>query len=234
MGTPYLDERNLGILRQIRSGERILDVGCGRGCLGEEMRSRGNVVHGIELDPEAAAMAKQRLDLVVCADATVVDQLPVEVRAGQYDTLVLADVLEHMANPQRFLDQVTPLLRPSGRIVVSLPNVASWPMRLRLLAGDFTYADAGILDRTHLRFFTRKTARALIEEAGFRIVAEDVTPYFARVVLPVLKRLRPSEGLVDSPAYRFYARWVEPVEAAVARLHPPLLAFQNILVGQRP
>lgn len=233
MATPYLDEQNLGILRHVRSGERILDVGCGRGRLGEEMRARGNVVHGIELDPDAAATAQGRLDFAHCGDATVLDQLPDEIRAGGYDTLVLADVLEHLINPEDFLRGVTPLLREGGRLLISLPNVASWPTRLRLLAGDFSYGDSGVLDRTHLRFFTRKTARALVTGLGFRVVAEDVTPYFARTLLPVVKRIRQDHGLVDSPLYRFYARWVEPVEAAVARLRPELLAFQLILDAQR-
>jgi hypothetical protein len=113
-------------------------------------------------------------------------------------------------------------------------------MRLKLLSGDFTYGDSGILDRTHLRFYTHRSARALLASCGLEVVDEDVTPSFARAALPLVKsvvgRSNGSGGdpgaIVDSPAYKAYARFVEPVEAAVARLSPGLLAFQMILVSR--
>ena len=234
--TPYLEEANLGVLRQVATGERILDVGCGRGRLGQEMRARGNVVHGIELDREAAEVAATRLELVHCGDATDRESLPEPIRSGGYDAIVFADVLEHVIDPLRLVRSMRPLLRPDGRIIVSLPNVASWPVRLGLMFGRFDYQDAGVLDRTHLRFFTARSARALLSEAGFRIDAEDATPYLARAALPLARRLfsSPSEAgsLVDSSAYRAYADWVEPIEALAARAWPGLLAFQVVLVGR--
>ena len=154
--------------------------------------------------------------------------------------MVYADVLEHVLDARALLSAARPLLRPGGEVVVSLPNVATWTMRLRLLSGDFTYGDSGILDRTHLRFFTRRSARALLRASGLEIVAEDVTPNLARAALPVVKSILGDRGagdpgaLVDSPAYQAYARFVEPVEAGVARLWPTLLAFQIVLVGRWP
>jgi 2-polyprenyl-3-methyl-5-hydroxy-6-metoxy-1,4-benzoquinol methylase len=235
MSTPYLEEANLGVLRHVGTGERILDVGAGRGKLGEAMRARGNVVHGIELDADAARAAGGRLDFVHHGDATA--ELPPTIATGGYDRVVLADVLEHVVSPRALLLAARPLLRPGGEVVVSLPNVATWTMRLRLLAGDFTYGDSGILDRTHLRFFTRRTARALLRSCGLELVAEGVTPNLARAALPVVKwLLGPGDGdpgaLVDSPAYQAYARFVEPCEARVARAWPGLLAFQIVLVGR--
>ena len=238
MSTPYLEEANLGVLRHVRSGLRILDVGAGRGKLGEAMRARGNVVHGVEVDADAAAVARTRLDFVHCGDATRAADLPSPIAAGGYDMVVFADVLEHVIDPRSLLLAARPLLRTGGVVIVSLPNVATWTMRLRLLAGDFTYGDSGILDRTHLRFFTHRSARTLLGSCGVSIVAEDVTPSLARAALPVVKSVLAGRGpsdpgaLVDSPAYQAYARYVEPVEATVARRWPTLLAFQMILVGR--
>jgi predicted TPR repeat methyltransferase len=238
MSTPYLEEANLGVLRHVGARERILDVGAGRGKLGEAMRARGNVVHGIELDADAARVAGARLDFVHCGDATRTAELPETIAAGGYDRVVFADVLEHVLDPSTLLLAARPLLRPGGEVLVSLPNVATWTMRLRLLAGDFTYGDSGVLDRTHLRFYTRRTARALLESCGLEVVAEDATPNLARAMLPAVKALLGARGsgnpgaLVDSPAYRAYARFIEPFEAGIARTWPALLAFQIVLVGR--
>jgi 2-polyprenyl-3-methyl-5-hydroxy-6-metoxy-1,4-benzoquinol methylase len=234
--TPYLEEANLGVLRQIATGEKILDVGCGRGRLGQEMRSRGNVVHGIELDEQAAHAAAERLDFVYRGDATDRASLPAPIKDGGYDAIVFADVLEHVPNPLDLLRSMRPLLKREGRVVVSLPNVASWPVRFGLLLGQFEYRDSGVLDRTHLRFFTPRSARALLSEAGFSVEKEDATPYLARATLPVVRSLLPASedagAIVDSPAYRAYAQWVEPIEARAARAWPGLLAFQVVLVGR--
>lgn len=239
MSTPYLEEANLGVLRHVGHGERILDVGAGRGRLGETMRARGNLVHAIELDAAAAEAARGRVDFVHCGDATRIAELPPPIAAGAYDRVVFADVLEHVLDPQALLFAARGLLRPGGEVVVSLPNVATWTMRLRLLAGDFTYGDSGILDRTHLRFFTYRSARALLRSVGLEIQAEDLTPSFARALLPAVKSLvrqgaPDPAALVESPVYRVYSRFVEPAEAAVCRLWPSLLAFQIVLVGRWP
>ena len=240
MSTPYLEEANLGVLRHVGTRERILDVGAGRGKLGEVMRARGNVVHGIELDADAARVAGTRLDFVHCGDATRTAELPATIVAGGYDRVVFADVLEHVLAPRPLLLAARPLLRPGGEVVVSLPNVATWTMRLRLLAGDFTYGDSGILDRTHLRFYTRSSARALLRSCGMEVVAEGVTPSLARAALPLVKSILGSGSggdpgaIVDSPAYQAYARFVEPIEARVAGAWPTLLAFQIVLVARWP
>lgn len=235
MSRPYREEANLAVLRCVGRGQRVLDIGCGRGRLGAEVRALGNTVHGIELDADSAAIAATRLDLVHCGDARDRAHLPEGIREGKYDLVLLCDVLEHLAQPEELLRAVRGYLREGGRVIVSLPNVAAWPIRLQLAAGRFTYADSGILDRTHLRFFTRTTARALVRKADYDIVAEGVTPYLARALLGLVGRLRAEDGpagLVDSRAYRVYARWIEPVEARLARLWPGMLAFQNVLLAR--
>ena len=98
-------------------------------------------------------------------------------QAGEhrFDRVLLLDVLEHLVRPERLLAEVRPALKESGRLVVSVPNVANITVRLALLFGRFHYTDRGILDRTHLNFYTRKTARAFLEENGWEIVAAKTT-----------------------------------------------------------
>jgi len=90
-------------------------------------------------------------------------------------------------------------LKPEGRIVVSMPNIASWDRRLALLFGHFDYADSGIMDRTHLRFFTFRTAQALLEEAGLVILAVRHAPGITRAFLPLIKRLLTKSGRHAGP-----------------------------------
>jgi len=134
--------------------------------------------------------------------------------------IVCADVLEHLADPARILASVREWLAPGGVLLVSVPNVANAAVRLSLLAGRFEYAEKGILDRTHLRFFTRKSGKTLIEKAGFRVVRIRATPVPAELALPVLGRspLRPlSRGLAS----------------AAARVWPTLFGYQ-FLYDARP
>jgi GT2 family glycosyltransferase/2-polyprenyl-3-methyl-5-hydroxy-6-metoxy-1,4-benzoquinol methylase len=150
------------------SARRILDVGCGGGLLGGALRSlRGARVTGIELDPEAAARAKERLDEVVTGDAIgALRALP----DASFDAILFADLLEHLVEPEAALAQARRLLAPDGVVVASLPNVRHWSVVRQLLAGDFRYEPAGILDRTHLRFFTRASAQRLFAQSGFTLL----------------------------------------------------------------
>lgn len=93
-----------------------------------------------------------------------------QISAERFDVIAFGDVLEHLRDPEGALVKMRGLLTPEGYVVASIPNVAHRSVRLSLLFGEFNYADAGLLDRTHLRFFTRKTIELMMAEAGFRIV----------------------------------------------------------------
>jgi 2-polyprenyl-3-methyl-5-hydroxy-6-metoxy-1,4-benzoquinol methylase len=142
----------------------VLDVGCAEGYLVRELKGRGCAVVGLEADPAAAAAARAWCDEVVEGDAED-DAVRARV-AGPFDRVLFGDVLEHLRDPAAVLRWSRGVLAPGGRAVVSLPNVAHWTARRQLARGRFPREDHGLFDRTHLRFFTRATARSLAAEAA--------------------------------------------------------------------
>jgi 2-polyprenyl-3-methyl-5-hydroxy-6-metoxy-1,4-benzoquinol methylase len=167
------------VLNYCARAATVLDVGCSAGALGRRLAEAGAVVDGIEHDPDAAAEARRWYREVHVGD---VETMGISL-GGPYDAVLCADVIEHLRAPEALLRCLRPLLAPNGRLVISTPNIANWSMRLLHLAGRWDYQDRGIMDKTHLRFFTRRTLEALIETAGYQVVHLDVT-----VPLPVLRR----------------------------------------------
>ena len=160
-------------LEMTGAGQNVLDVGCGEGFFAEKLAARGNRVTGVDFldvpSQNEAFVAYRQCDLQQGLQAP-------EKWHGQFDRVLLLDVLEHLLNPEELLQKVRPLLRAgSGQVVVSLPNVANISVRLMLLFGIFDYTDRGIMDRTHLHFYTRKTARRMLESQGYEIVEEQLT-----------------------------------------------------------
>jgi methionine biosynthesis protein MetW len=164
-------------LRELVPAEarRVLDVGCGAGALGAALREeRGIEVMGLELSPDAAARARERLDAVVEADLDDLVDLPFE--RGTFDAMVFGDVLEHLRDPHRLLRALRPWLADDGALVCSIPNVAHWSVVLPLLTQDrWPYADAGLLDRTHVHFFTLTEAQLMLTECGFTVESAAIT-----------------------------------------------------------
>lgn len=204
--TPY--RTHMQALDRLRPGERVLEVGCSSGALTERIRAKGCTVVGIEVRPEAAAKARAFCEEVLVGD---VERMPLPWPPASFDVILLLDVLEHLVDPVPATRRFLPFLKPDGRVLVALPNVAHWQVRFRLLAGRFRYEDSGILDRTHLHFYTRKTAAELLVRSGLEILEEDVVP--------------------DVPLLRF-KRHLEKANYRVARLVPGLLSTEFVFVAR--
>ena len=165
-------DKNFWFGRLIGSGKRILEVGCATGYVGEHLVRRQQCrVVGVEYVDKAAENAVGRgcYEQVIVGD--IQDPATVAVLdPGAFDFVLFGDVLEHLMQPERALENVKPLLKPGGHILICVPSIVHWSIRRDILLGRFQYTDTGPLDRTHVHFFTPKTARDLVTEAGFRIV----------------------------------------------------------------
>ncbi len=160
----YPDYANPELLERIPLTARtVLDVGCGQGALGAAYLRRNPQarVLGIDSDHASAGRAERRLSEVACLDVEAAP-MPFSVSAG-IDCIIYGDVLEHLVDPWRLLKEQVEYLAPDGTVLVCMPNVEHWSFALRLLNGSFNYEAQGLLDRTHLRWFTpRNMARALL------------------------------------------------------------------------
>jgi 2-polyprenyl-3-methyl-5-hydroxy-6-metoxy-1,4-benzoquinol methylase len=225
----YYEDVNWGLLRLWgdRTGKDVLDVGCGFATTSQHIQKLGNRVTGVESSTEAVQVARKRIEQVFESD---LQQFAID---RKYDAIIFADVLEHLAWPVRVLKRYMPMLKPGGSVIVSLPNVGLWSVRLGLLFGRFHYDDTGVLDRTHLRFFTRANAVAMLSEANLRVVRRTYNPGLARPLVPLAKKMLGGGGgdpsaILESKPYRIYLKAVYPIERVIARAWPGLLAFQMI------
>ena len=175
------DHVQLGLLDiAIRAPRRVLDVGCYCGATGEAIKNRWPraTVIGIEPLAEAAELAKARMDRVVVGTLESVDFNAAGLSPNSVDTIVLADVLEHMYNPWQALQRLRDLLTEDGVILASIPNVRNLNLIQHVIAGHWSYQGGGLLDITHIRFFTLSEVRKMFTETGYSIdaVAHNVDP----------------------------------------------------------
>lgn len=242
----YLERPNRAILRlleQVCDGRgplTILDVGCGCGANARAILERHPAakIFGIEPAPQAAEEAARICHRVF--PVTVEQWLASNVDIPPVDVVLLSDVLEHVPDPVAWLRELTavPQLQ-QAQWIVSVPNYAVWYNRLRTLVGRFDYQWSGLYDRTHLRFYTRRSIGELLEYCGLRVVAQRSTPSLVQSAAPLLRRTFDSDvsggnhlALLDSRAFRFYRRFVEPVEDAVCNLWKALLGFQIVTLAR--
>lgn len=162
---------HMKIIRYIGRGRRVLDVGCATGYLAEKLTKNDCEVYGIEVDPSATQEAEKHCKEVLLADIEDIEELPWPEKF--FDVFIYADILEHLKRPDLALLKFRRYLKPDGILIVSLPNIAYWRMRLNMLLGRFNYEEVGIIDKTHLRFFTIETGQYLVEECGFKVVKLD-------------------------------------------------------------
>ncbi len=187
--------------------KRILDVGSGQGELGHVLKTRGHTVVGVDMSPP-----KFELDEFIQADLS--RGLPI-APARTFDIAILADVLEHMSDPLAFMRELKPHLAAGGFVIASIPNVVHWSVRAQMALGRFDYTNKGLLDRGHLRFFTRSSAHRFFQEAGFRVEDELTTPVPWENVIP--------PGPLDP-----VMRGVERTDFLLGKLRPNVFAYQHV------
>ena len=155
------------IVSLVPPATRVLEFGCATGYMTEVLKNRlGCTVVGIEIDRDAAALAEQHAERVIVGDAETIDYAT-ELAGEEFDVVMFADVLEHLKEPGDVLRRVRPFIAENGVVVASIPNIAHASVRLALLGGEFRYREWGLLDDTHLRFFTRASIQDLFEETGY-------------------------------------------------------------------
>lgn len=152
------------------SGRRILDVGCGSGKLGAEFKKRGAYAVGSDISPVAVKEAKARLDEVFLVQSE--DVLPRNTSQGQFDLIILAEILEHVFDPVAMLIKANKFLKSGGHFIITTPNFMVWTNRLKFLLGKFTYQSEGMFDFGHIRWFSHSYLKEVFKEAGLKVVAE--------------------------------------------------------------
>ena len=199
------------IARQITTDTAVLDIGCAVGALGRYLTEQKHcVVDGIEANPDAAAIARSSYRRVWEADLETAS-LAELLGESRYQYIVCADVLEHLRDPGQLLRQIANFLAPGGKLLVSIPNIGHIGVFLELLSGDFRYREEGLLDRTHLRFFTRRSFLYLLAENGFagqivdRTIVDLQYSEFSAIPMEIISPslLREMQDWDDSITYQF-------------------------------
>lgn len=174
------------LLKMVGNGKRVLEVGPGVGHVTKQLARQGCTVTCIEKDKTMSNMAREFCAHMIVGDIES-NAIGRQLSTEQFDVITFGDVLEHLRDPVEVLNNLRGLIAPAGYLVASIPNVAHRSLRLSLLFGEFDYADIGLLDRTHLRFFTIRTIGKMMNESGFKIV-DMVRIRDASLMDPLLRR----------------------------------------------
>ena len=202
----------------VGTGEDILDLGCGRGVLAEEFVHKNNRVVGVDvLSPDRVSPL---LDHYISESFHLAGLANVkrQLNSRKFDKIFLLDVIEHVPDSEGMLRQCLELLKPGGQVIISVPNVANISVRLMLLLGRFDYMPRGIMDRTHFRFFTRKTIRKAVEDQGYSVVREKMT------VIPL-------EVIVGLAPTNIVMRVMHAGLILLTRVFPGLFGYQTFIVA---
>ncbi len=205
--------------RMVGTNQTVLDVGCGEGFFASELVKDGNRVTGI--DNRLLPVENSVFEQYCAADLDQGMTSAVgELQGRRFDRVLLLDVLEHLGRPEEIVEECHGVLKREGFLIVSVPNIANIAVRLTLLFGRFNYAERGILDKTHVRFFTRKTARRLLEENGYSIVEEKLT------VIPL-------ELILSLSPDNFLLRVLNRILAFATWMMPGLFGYQIMFSARK-
>jgi methionine biosynthesis protein MetW len=227
---------HMHILKRIERNSKVLDVGCGPGKLGKILIKEKNCeVWGIEINKQFVKNAlKNGYKKVVVGD--VEKGLKFPFRRSYFDYIIFADILEHLKEPERILIKLKPFLKKGGYVICSIPNIANFVARIRLLFGVWEYEYTGIFDRTHLRFFNLKTAKELLEKVGFKIEEVDYTPInlspatFLNMFKIQKEAPKTKQKIKDGRILRFLI--LRKLRYKFMKIRPTLFALQFVIKGK--
>lgn len=223
----YHDHINHDLLARLPvDAQRVLEIGCGSGALAVAYRQRNPGAHytGVEKAPRPAQQAAARLHATVHGDIEApacLAALDRHAQGKQWDLIVCGDVLEHLLDPLRTLADLRLRTRPGGQCMACIPNIGHYSIVHQLLRAQWNYADAGLLDRTHLRFFTLPTMAALFQQSGWvlrectaRVIDEAATTRGIASLLPLapVLGLDPAQMQLHLSAYQWIVRAENPVQ----------------------
>lgn len=195
---------------------RILDIGTATGPLGKMCSHLGFIWRGIEPNPEWAKIARSYYDDILCS---TLENAPTNFLRNN-DVVICADVLEHMAYPERELSRLVSLQKDKTTFLISVPNIANLWVRINLLFGKFDYTECGILDNTHLRFFTRHTLLDMLLSSGLRVKMLNATPIPLNLINPIFE-------------YSAWGRFFHRSVTWLTTIFPTLLGYQFVVKAKK-
>jgi len=209
----YFSSIRWDIIEFVRDGDnKILEIGCGEGNTGKVLKEQGKAVEviGIEKISEAARIAETKIDKVLCADVETIE-LPFD--EGYFDYVIIGDVLEHLYDPWSLVNKLGHYIKKGGYIIASIPNIRNWRVIKSLaLKGEWNYSSEGLLDDTHLRFFTKKSILKLFSSKDF----------FVHRLIPKFE---------FRPTYK--SDIIKPFNNITLGLFEDFLAFQYIFIARK-
>jgi len=205
--------------QMVGRNQEVLDISCGEGFFAAEIVKQGNRVTGVDVLPDV--LERSLLCNYFSTDLNNgFDSVVERLNGKRFDRILLLDILEHLHNPEDILRQCHQLVQEDGTLIVSVPNVANLSVRLMLLFGNFDCTDRGILDRTHLHWYTRRTARQLLRSTGYRVVSEKLT------VVPIALALGISPRGIAFNVMNWFL-------SVLTLMMPGVLGYQIMLVARR-
>ena len=213
-----LEGKYKSVAKFVNPNDRVLELGCADGYFGQALNLLGAKVTGVENVDLYANLARERGVSVISCDLD--DTKAIEKIDGQFEIILAMDVLEHLKNPHECLVALYSKLTPTGKLIITGPNVAYWWMRLALLRGMWKYEKTGIMDETHLRFFTLDSWQELLVDSGFKVSHVGAA----------------ETGMI--PAERWIAKvfgrsLADKIAAFLTRKMPRLFAIVVLMVGER-
>lgn len=186
--------------RMIEDNSSVMEIGCSTGYFSQHLKEDKNCeVLGVDISSGSVEVAKSggvNAFVINVENDDIIKFLgDYTTKNKKFDYIIINDVLEHLREPQNLLMKLKPFLNENGSFIVSVPNVAYWKIRLGLLFGNFDYTNTGILDNTHLKFFTQKTLKQLIKNCGFKIIEwENV---YSWIIYSILKYKTPLRNILQ-------------------------------------